>query len=247
MDALDNVGKEEGTVTESDDNGDLDVEVDVVGQWGSFLPFSCAFPIHSCGIVRHAGIQDYGSAVCIVRGDDAAVVGNWLVVLGAMMVFEGGVLWLGVFCGEGGIWGLGLVVVEWWRRWWWDLGVAMFVLEGDPNKWQIYDIYDMEGLTFGLELGPKLNGAEEIKAELQRLKRMRMGESGSAFSTLQYNSSQYSQLSKRIVVMIGRNLAVNGEEGDGAASVAFRHQLLKVRHNVSSHSTATMGISILDE
>ena len=49
----------------------------------------------------------------------------------------------------------------------------------------------MEGLTFGLELGPKLNGAEEIKAELQRLKRMRMGESGSAFSTLQYNSSQY--------------------------------------------------------
>jgi len=29
--------------------------------------------------------------------------------------------------------------------------------------------------------------------------------------------------------MIGRNLAVNGEEGDGAASVAFRHQLLKVR------------------
>ena len=59
-------------------------------------------------------------------------------VLGAMMVFEGGVLWLGVFCGEGGIWGLGLVVVEWWRRWWWDLGVAMFVLEGGTNSNQAH-------------------------------------------------------------------------------------------------------------
>ena len=60
MDALDNVGKEEGTVTESDDNGDLDVEVDVVGQWGSFLPFSCAFPIHSCGIVGNAKCRNNG-------------------------------------------------------------------------------------------------------------------------------------------------------------------------------------------
>ena len=60
MDALDNVGKEEGTVTESDDNGDLDVEVDVVGQWGSFLPFSCAFPIHNCGIVGNAKGRNNG-------------------------------------------------------------------------------------------------------------------------------------------------------------------------------------------
>ena len=31
----------------------------------------------------------------------------------------------------------------------------------------------MEGLTSGLELGLRLNGAEEIKAELERLKRMK--------------------------------------------------------------------------
>jgi len=43
----------------------------------------------------------------------------------------------------------------------------------DPHKRQIYDIYGMEGLTSGLELGPTLNGAEEIKAELERLKRMK--------------------------------------------------------------------------
>lgn len=43
----------------------------------------------------------------------------------------------------------------------------------DPNKRQIYDIYGMEGLNSGLELGPRLNRAEEIKAELERLKRMK--------------------------------------------------------------------------
>jgi DnaJ family protein C protein 11 len=43
----------------------------------------------------------------------------------------------------------------------------------DPNKRQIYDIYGMEGLKSGLELGPRLDRAEEIKAELDRLKRMR--------------------------------------------------------------------------
>lgn len=43
----------------------------------------------------------------------------------------------------------------------------------DPNKRQIYDIYGMEGLKSGLELGPSLDKVEEIKAELDRMKRMR--------------------------------------------------------------------------
>lgn len=41
----------------------------------------------------------------------------------------------------------------------------------DENKRQIYDIYGMEGLNSGLELGVKLNKAEEIKEELERLRR----------------------------------------------------------------------------
>ncbi|GJN19835.1 hypothetical protein PR202_gb07146 [Eleusine coracana subsp. coracana] len=41
----------------------------------------------------------------------------------------------------------------------------------DENKRQIYDIYGMEGLTSGLELGPKLNKPEEIKEQLERLQR----------------------------------------------------------------------------
>lgn len=41
----------------------------------------------------------------------------------------------------------------------------------DENKRQIYDIYGMEGLTSGLELGPKLNKVEELKEELERLRK----------------------------------------------------------------------------
>lgn len=50
----------------------------------------------------------------------------------------------------------------------------------DEGKRQIYDIYGMEGLTSGLELGPKLNKAEEIKEELERLRRMKEKEKVSA-------------------------------------------------------------------
>lgn len=41
----------------------------------------------------------------------------------------------------------------------------------DEQKRQIYDIYGMEGLTSGLELGPNLSKPEEIKEELERLRR----------------------------------------------------------------------------
>lgn len=43
----------------------------------------------------------------------------------------------------------------------------------DVNKRQIYDIYGMEGLTSGLQLGPKLDRVEEIKKELERLRRQK--------------------------------------------------------------------------
>ena len=50
----------------------------------------------------------------------------------------------------------------------------------DEHKRQIYDIYGMEGLTSGLELGPKLNKAEEIKEEFERLRRRKEQEKVSA-------------------------------------------------------------------
>lgn len=41
----------------------------------------------------------------------------------------------------------------------------------DETKRLIYDLYGMEGLTSGLELGPRLSKADEIREELERIKR----------------------------------------------------------------------------
>lgn len=118
----------------------------------------------------------------------------------------------------------------------------------DEHKRQIYDIYGMEGLNSGLELGPKLNKAEEIKEELERLRRRQEQEKASAHilpsGTIVANlslpqflygdgimrgmamSSQLrSQISKSNAFSIGGNLSVNGNAGGGGASAVFRHQM----------------------
>ncbi|XP_052211531.1 chaperone protein dnaJ 13 isoform X1 [Diospyros lotus] len=121
----------------------------------------------------------------------------------------------------------------------------------DENRRQIYDIYGMEGLTSGLELGPKLNKAEEIKEELERLRRRKEHEKMSAHTQpsglilanlslpqflqgggivrgLEMSSQFQSQISKRNAIAIGGNLAVNGKSGGGAASAVVRHQISSV-------------------
>ncbi|XP_031501824.1 chaperone protein dnaJ 13 [Nymphaea colorata] len=121
----------------------------------------------------------------------------------------------------------------------------------DEHKRQIYDIYGFEGLTSGLELGAKLSKPEEIKEELERLRRRQEEEKvyahvrpvGSLLATLslpqflsggsimrgmQMSSEVQSQISKKNTVVIGGNLAVTGNSGGGAATVLLRHQLSSV-------------------
>ncbi|KAE9613149.1 hypothetical protein Lal_00027622 [Lupinus albus] len=121
----------------------------------------------------------------------------------------------------------------------------------DSNKRQIYDIYGMEGLKSGLELGPTLDKAEEIKAELERLKRMKERQkmvsqfqsSGTILASMSVphfldgdglfrgmamTSEIQSQLSKRNAITIGGNLAVDGNKGGGAATALFKHQISPV-------------------
>ncbi|KAK6118949.1 hypothetical protein DH2020_047310 [Rehmannia glutinosa] len=121
----------------------------------------------------------------------------------------------------------------------------------DENKRIIYDIYGMEGLTSGLELGPKLNKVEEIKEELERMRRQREQEkvsahirpSGSILATLSWPdfldgdgimrgmamaSEVQSQISKRTSLAIGGNLAVNANSGGGAATAILRHHISPV-------------------
>ncbi|PQQ13699.1 chaperone protein dnaJ 13 [Prunus yedoensis var. nudiflora] len=127
----------------------------------------------------------------------------------------------------------------------------------DENKRKIYDIYGMEGLTSGLELGTKLNKAEELKEELERLRKLKEKR------RMAMTSSVQSQISKHNTLSIGGNLAVNGNSGGGAATIVFGHQLSSVSsiefigsaglrsligvqtsRNISSHLTATMGLSM---
>lgn len=121
----------------------------------------------------------------------------------------------------------------------------------DENKRKIYDIYGMEGLTSGLELGTKLNKAEELKEELERLRKLKEQQKVSAHflpsGTILANmslphflhgqgfmrgmamtSTVQSQISKRNTLSIGGNVAVNGNSGGGGATVVFAHQLSPV-------------------
>uniref|UniRef100_A0ACD5TN96 Uncharacterized protein n=1 Tax=Avena sativa TaxID=4498 RepID=A0ACD5TN96_AVESA len=135
----------------------------------------------------------------------------------------------------------------------------------DENKRQIYDIYGMEGLNSGLELGPKLNKPEEIKRQLEELRRRKEEEkifvharsTGSVvtnFSVPQYldgdgvmkgmgmSSEVQLPISKLNTVTVGGNLVVNGTAGTGAASVVLRHQLSSVS---SIDLMATVGLRSL--
>ncbi|KAJ6308725.1 hypothetical protein OIU76_018330 [Salix suchowensis] len=121
----------------------------------------------------------------------------------------------------------------------------------DEYKRQIYDIYGMEGINSGLELGPKLNKVEELKAELERLRKRKEEEkmlahfrpSGTILAHLSLpqflhgdgimrgmamSSDVQSQLSKRTAIGIGGNLEVNENSGGGAATTVLRHQLSPV-------------------
>ncbi|KAK6935181.1 DnaJ-like protein C11, C-terminal [Dillenia turbinata] len=118
----------------------------------------------------------------------------------------------------------------------------------DEQKRQIYDIYGMEGLTSGLELGPKLNKAEEIKEEFERVKRQKEQEklsthfrpSGSVVANLSVPqflggdgimrgmamaTEVQSQISKHTAMAIGGNMVVSGKAGGGAATAVLRHQI----------------------
>ncbi|OIV94613.1 hypothetical protein TanjilG_25837 [Lupinus angustifolius] len=92
----------------------------------------------------------------------------------------------------------------------------------DSNKRQIYDIYGMEGLNSysGFELGLRLDKAEEIKAELERSKKMKKRQ----------KLLTHFQSSGTILA----NMSVpHFLDGDGL-----------FRGNLSSYSAATMGIAM---
>ena len=53
------------------------------------------------------------------------------------------------------------------------LGHSLQVLS-DPQQRLVYDVYGKQGLAAGLQVGPKLRGREEIKAEWERFQAQRV-------------------------------------------------------------------------
>ncbi|CAA0374865.1 Chaperone protein dnaJ 13 [Arabidopsis thaliana] len=121
----------------------------------------------------------------------------------------------------------------------------------DETKRLIYDLYGMEGLNSGLELGPRLSKADEIKEELERIKRRNeeakkmahFQPTGSILFNLSVPhflvgdgimrgmvmaSQVQSQLSKDDAIAIGGNLAANEKSGGGVATAILRRQISPV-------------------
>ncbi|OWM88372.1 chaperone protein dnaJ 13 [Punica granatum] len=135
----------------------------------------------------------------------------------------------------------------------------------DETKRQIYDIYGMEGLNSGLELGPRLSKAEEIKEELERLRQRKEQEknlahfrpSGTILTNLSLphlldgdgfvrgmamTSEYQSQLSKHNTLALSGNLAVAENSGGRAGSVLLRHEISSV---ASAEFMVTFGLHSL--
>ncbi|KAJ7548823.1 hypothetical protein O6H91_07G028600 [Diphasiastrum complanatum] len=102
----------------------------------------------------------------------------------------------------------------------------------DERKRQIYDIYGLEGLRSGLELGPKLKSREEIRGEFDRLK-MRQEEQKLA-AHMRHSGSFIVQLS--IVEFL--------KSFDSPPVITGMTMSTQVQAQVSKVDTAVMGGSM---
>eukprot|EP00249_Psilotum_nudum_P019610 c27340_g2_i2 orf=73-1476(+) len=120
----------------------------------------------------------------------------------------------------------------------------------DEQKRQVYDVYGMEGLNSGLELGPKLKTREEVQREFDRLRQQRqeqkiaahVNHSGSllvnisiaellkSFSegpivTGMSSSTQVqSHISKNDTLILGGSMLIRGGAVGGSVNALLRRQ-----------------------
>ncbi|KAH7415328.1 hypothetical protein KP509_14G038100 [Ceratopteris richardii] len=115
----------------------------------------------------------------------------------------------------------------------------------DEKKRKIYDLYGMEGINSGMELGPKLNTLDEVLKGLEKLKQQRqeqvmkerMHHSGSLVFDIALAEKRLmlrgmtsttevqTHLSKKNVLALGGNIVLREQLGGGALSAVLRHQI----------------------
>lgn len=121
----------------------------------------------------------------------------------------------------------------------------------DERKRKIYDLYGMEGLNSGMELGPKLRTVDDILKSFEKLQQLRrekqlsdrVHHSGSLLVDLSLaemfeslrngpvlrgmtsNTEVQALISKKNSLVLGGNIAFRERMGGGTLSAIFRHQI----------------------
>ncbi|BBN15877.1 DnaJ homolog subfamily C member 11 [Marchantia polymorpha subsp. ruderalis] len=120
----------------------------------------------------------------------------------------------------------------------------------DERKRQIYDLYGMEGLTSGLELGPKLKTRDEVRQEFERLQQrqeerklashihhrgsmlvnmsavqmLKTYDTGPTMHGMAMATQVQAQVSKKNTVVLGGNMALRRGMGGGTVTCVLRRQ-----------------------
>ncbi|KAG6551992.1 hypothetical protein Mapa_006298 [Marchantia paleacea] len=120
----------------------------------------------------------------------------------------------------------------------------------DERKRQVYDLYGMEGLTSGLELGPKLKTRDEVRQEFERLQQrqeerklashihhrgsmlvnmsavqmLKTYDTGPTMHGMAMATQVQAQVSKKNTVVLGGNMALRRGMGGGTVTCVLRRQ-----------------------
>ncbi|MCO5599085.1 hypothetical protein L7F22_053185 [Adiantum nelumboides] len=115
----------------------------------------------------------------------------------------------------------------------------------DERKRKIYDLYGMEGLSSGMELGPNVKSVDEFLKEFEKLKKHRrehvmsdrVRQSGSLVVNLSLAENSpvlkgmtsatelEAHISKKSSLVLGGNISIGQQLGGGTLSALFRHHI----------------------
>ncbi|MCO5574546.1 hypothetical protein L7F22_028333 [Adiantum nelumboides] len=115
----------------------------------------------------------------------------------------------------------------------------------DERKRKIYDLYGMEGLSSGMELGSKVKSVDEFLKEFEKLKKHRrehvmsdrvrqsgslvvnvsLAENSPVLKGMTSATELEAHISKKSSLVLGGNISIGQQLGGGTLSALFRHHI----------------------